>query len=73
MSAQVHDVSPEEGEGANFELLEAVDYWEVPIQGGPPPDNPVPDANGKAYSGGGATTQAAASSAAVLPSPVHHA
>ena len=29
---QVHDVSPEEGEGPNFELLEAVDYWEVPIQ-----------------------------------------
>ena len=47
---QVHDVSPEEGEGSNFELLDAIEYWEVPIEGGPPPDNPVPAGDGSLYS-----------------------
>lgn len=49
-ASQVHDVSAEEGEGPNFDLLDAVEYWEVPIEGGPPPDNPVPSANGARYS-----------------------
>lgn len=47
---QVHDVSPEEGEGSNFELLDAIEYWEVPIEGGPSPDNPVPAGDGSVYS-----------------------
>ncbi|BDA47074.1 probable protein XRP2 at N-terminal half [Coccomyxa sp. Obi] len=47
---KVHDVSPEEGEGTNFELLDAIEYWEVPIEGGPPPDNPVPAGDGSLYS-----------------------
>ena len=47
---QVHDVSPEEGEGPNFDLLDAIEYWEVPIEGGPPPDNPVPAGDGSPYS-----------------------
>lgn len=48
--SQVYDVSAEQGEGPNFDLLDAVEYWEVPIEGGPPPDNPVPSANGSLYS-----------------------
>ena len=47
---QVYDVSAEHGEGPNFELLDATEYWEVPIEGGPPPDNPVPGASGARYS-----------------------
>ncbi len=43
-------MSAEQGEGPNFDLLDAVEYWEVPIEGGPPPDNPVPSANGARYS-----------------------
>lgn len=50
LRAQVHDVSAEDNEGPNFDLLDAVEYWEVPIEGGPPPDNPVPGANGARYS-----------------------
>ena len=42
-------MSAESGEGPNFDLLDAVEYWEVPIEGGPPPDNPVPGANGARY------------------------
>lgn len=26
----------------SFELVEAADYWEVPIEGHGPPENPVP-------------------------------
>ena len=47
---QVYDVSAEHGEGPNFELLDATEYWEVPIEGGPPPNNPVPGASGARYS-----------------------
>ena len=43
-------MSAEHGEGPNFELLDATEYWEVPIEGGPPPDNPVPGASGARYS-----------------------
>ena len=45
----MYDVSAEQGEGPNFDLLDAVEYWEVPIEGGPPPDNPVPSASGARY------------------------
>lgn len=32
----------EDGVPASFELAEAADYWEVPIEGHGPPENPVP-------------------------------
>jgi hypothetical protein len=61
----VYDVSAEQGEGPNFDLLDAVEYWEVPIGGGPPPDNPVPGADGARYSppAAGAPTAAAPAAA----------
>jgi hypothetical protein len=61
---QVYDVSAEQGEGPNFDLLDAVEYWEVPIEGGPPPDNPVPGANGARYTPPATGAAAAAAPAA---------
>lgn len=57
-------MSAEQGEGPNFDLLDAVEYWEVPIEGGPPPNNPVPGANGARYSPPAAGAAAAAAPAA---------
>lgn len=66
---QVHDISAEEGEPSNFELLEGVDYWEVPIEGGPPCDNPVPAFNGTLYNGGAGTAVAGGGAAPGGTSP----
>jgi hypothetical protein len=63
---QVHDISSEEGDTTNFELLEGLEYWEVPIEGGPPPDNPVPAGNGALY---GSTAPAASTVAAPPAAP----
>ena len=57
-------MSAEQGEGPNFDLLDAVEYWEVPIEGGPPPDNPVPGANGARYTPPASGAAAAAAPAA---------
>ena len=56
-------MSAEHGEGPNFELLDATEYWEVPIEGGPPPDNPVPGASGARYSPPAGTAAAAPAAA----------
>ena len=65
----MHDVSPVEGEGPNFELLDAIEYWEVPIEGGPPPDNPVPAGDGSLYSAPAAPPAAAQPDAAPTEAP----
>ena len=41
---QVYATDAEEGVAASFVLTEAADYWEVPIEGHGPPENPVPGA-----------------------------
>ena len=45
----MYDASEEDG-SANFDVvLEAVPWWEVPLEGAGPPDNPVPGADGSRY------------------------
>ena len=39
---QVYATDAEDGVPPSFELIEASDYWEVPIEGHGPPENPVP-------------------------------
>ncbi len=39
---QVYATDAEDGVPPSFELTEASDYWEVPIEGHGPPENPVP-------------------------------
>lgn len=35
--------------GAGFQLVEAVEYWEPPVGGLSPPENPVPAPDGTLY------------------------
>ena len=42
MRNQVYATDAEDGVPPSFELIEASDYWEVPIEGHGPPENPVP-------------------------------
>ena len=44
-SDQVYATDAEEGMPPTFEISEASDYWEVPIEGHGPPENPVPGAS----------------------------
>ena len=44
--SQMQNVSAESGEGPDSTLIDAVEYCEVPIRRGLPPDNPIPGANG---------------------------
>lgn len=47
---QVTDTDAVEGSDPTFELLDASDYWEVPIEGHGAPENPVPGPGGAVYS-----------------------
>ena len=46
---QVYDISAEDGAKPNFEFVQSAQYWEVPINGQGPPENPVPAADGSSY------------------------
>ena len=46
---QVYDISAEDGAAQNFEFVQSSQYWEVPISGQGPPENPVPAADGSSY------------------------
>lgn len=48
---KVYDGSAEEGDSPNFTLVDAASYWEVPIEGGGPCENPVPTPDGRVYQG----------------------
>ena len=49
---QVYATDAEDGVPPSFELIEAADYWEVPIEGHGPPENPVPGEPGPRPLGG---------------------
>ncbi|GAB4819794.1 hypothetical protein N2152v2_006840 [Parachlorella kessleri] len=53
---KVYDASAEEGAPPNFELVEGrpAQYWEVPLEGQGPCEDPVPAADGSLYQPGGA-------------------
>ena len=46
---QVYDISAEDGAKQSFEFVQSAQYWEVPISGQGPPENPVPAADGSTY------------------------
>lgn len=46
---QVYDISAEDGAQQSFEFVQSAQYWEVPISGQGPPENPVPAADGSTY------------------------
>lgn len=46
---QVYDISAEDGAKQSFEFVQSAHYWEVPISGQGPPENPVPAADGSTY------------------------
>ena len=48
----MNDLSSEMGLLTNFELVDQPEYWEVPLEGAGPPDNPVPNAEGLTYGAG---------------------
>lgn len=49
---QVYDGSAEDGAPPNFVIVEELpSYWEVPLEGAGPPDNPVPGPVGQVYAG----------------------
>ena len=49
LALQVYDISAEDGAQPNFEFVQSAQYWEVPISGQGPPENPVPAADGSSY------------------------
>ncbi|KAK9862137.1 hypothetical protein WJX84_009854 [Apatococcus fuscideae] len=57
---KMNDLSSEMGLLTNFELVDQPEYWEVPLEGAGPPDNPVPNAEGQSYQAGGYAGQQAA-------------
>ena len=46
---QVHSAGADDEFGPGFELVEAVEYWEPPIEGLGAPENPVPAPDGTLY------------------------
>jgi len=56
-------VSPRPAPPPSFTLCEAAHHWEVPLPGRPPPDNPVPAADGSAYTPGPVALAATAAAA----------
>ena len=63
---QVYDISANQGEPSNFELVDAEHFWEVPIDGEGPCEDPVPAADGKRY-----TPSSGAPAQGSSPSGVH--
>ncbi|KAL3155130.1 hypothetical protein ABBQ38_011187 [Trebouxia sp. C0009 RCD-2024] len=62
---KVYDISAEDGAQQSFEFVQSAHYWEVPISGQGPPENPVPAADGSTFqagNGGGGGGSAAADS-----------
>ena len=47
--AQVHSAGADDEFGPGFELVEAVEYWEPPVEGMGPPENPVPAPDGTMF------------------------
>ena len=50
LCAQAADIDGDNAFGPGFELVDAVEYWEPPLDGYGPPDNPVPAPDGTLYS-----------------------
>ena len=52
----MYDISAEDGAQPSFEFVQSAQYWEVPISGHGPPENPVPAADGSSYNVGNTVT-----------------